>query len=38
MIEINKLTIDEYYYLLDTLNWKRPSERLLRKIIKNKFR
>ena len=30
MIEINKLTIDEYYYLLDTLNWKRPSERLLK--------
>ena len=30
MIEINKLTIDEYYKLLDALNWKRPSERLLK--------
>lgn len=30
MIEINKLTVDEYYKLLDSLNWKRPSERLLK--------
>ena len=30
MIEINKLTIDEYYKLLDSVNWKRPSERLLK--------
>ena len=30
MIEINKLTIDEYYKLLDALNWKRPSEKLLK--------
>ena len=30
MIEINKLTIDEYYKLLDAVNWKRPSERLLK--------
>ena len=30
MIEINKLTIDEYYKLIDALNWKRPSERLLK--------
>ena len=30
MIEFNKLTIDEYYKLLDALKWKRPSERLLK--------
>lgn len=30
MIEINKLTTNEYYKLLDALNWKRPSERLLK--------
>lgn len=35
MIEINKLTIDEYYKLLDSLNWKRPSERLLKKGLEN---
>lgn len=35
MIEINKLTIDEYYKLLDALKWKRPSERLLKKSLEN---
>lgn len=30
MIEINKLTVEEYYKLLDALEWKRPSERLLK--------
>lgn len=30
MIELNKLTIEEYYKLLDALKWKRPSERLLK--------
>ena len=30
MIEINKLTVDEYFYLLDSEGWKRPSERLIK--------
>lgn len=35
MIEINKLTVEEYYKLLDALEWKRPSERLLKKSLDN---
>lgn len=30
MIELNKLTIDEYYNLLNILGWKTPTERLLK--------
>ena len=30
MIELNKLTAEEYYYLLNSLGWKQPSERLLK--------
>ena len=30
MIELNTLTIEEYYKLLDAVNWKRPTERLLK--------
>ena len=30
MIELNKLTIDEYYSLLNILGWKAPAERLLK--------
>lgn len=35
MIELNKLTIEEYYKLLDALKWKRPAERLLKISLKN---
>lgn len=35
MIELNKLTTEEYYYLLDVLGWKRPSERLLKISLNN---
>ena len=30
MIELNTLTVEEYYKLLDVLGWKKPSERLLK--------
>ena len=30
MIELNTLTMDEYYNLLNILGWKAPSERLLK--------
>ena len=30
MIELNTLTVEEYYKLLDALGWKKPSERLLK--------
>ena len=30
MIELNTLTIDEYYNLLNILEWKAPAERLLK--------
>ena len=35
MIELNTLTTDEYYYLLNILGWKVPSERLLKISLKN---
>ena len=35
MIEMNTLTIDEYYSLLDALGWKKPSERLLKLSLEN---
>jgi GNAT superfamily N-acetyltransferase len=35
MIELNKLTVEEYYYLLNVLGWKQPSERLLRISLEN---
>ena len=30
MIELNKLTVEEYFKLLDDQGWKKPSERLIR--------
>ena len=30
MIELNTLTVEEYYELLDILGWKKPAERLLK--------
>ena len=35
MIELNKLTIDEYYNLLNILGWKTPTERLLKISLEN---
>ena len=35
MIELNKLTVDEYYELLSALDWKAPAERLLRISLEN---
>ena len=35
MIEYNKLTIDEYKNILNTVGWKIPSERLLKRSLDN---
>ena len=35
MIELNTLTMEEYYSLLNVLNWKTPSERLLKMSLEN---
>ena len=35
MIELNTLTVEEYYNLLNILGWKAPSERLLKISLEN---
>lgn len=35
MIEYNNLKPDEYMFILNTLGWKTPSERLLKKSLDN---
>lgn len=37
MIEENTLTVDEYYELIDSVGWKRPSKRLLLNSLKNSY-
>jgi GNAT superfamily N-acetyltransferase len=35
MIEINKLTVEEYNDILESMGWKKPSIRLLKKSLEN---
>lgn len=35
MVELNTLTIEEYYYLLNSVDWKTPTERLLKISLEN---